>query len=99
MLYFMDGLFHGVSIYFNGFGGSPILRNPHISRDIPYITGGHNPCGMAILTCVDVLCDPVPLGEARRGADHVPSWSWHGTSQGSWHAPILHDCDLVGGCC
>ena len=68
----MDGLFHGVSIYFNGFGGSPILRNPHISRDIPYITGGHNPCGMAILTCVDVLCDPVPLGEARRGADHVP---------------------------
>jgi hypothetical protein len=54
MLYFMDGLFHGVSIYFNGFGGSPILRNPHISRDIRYITGGHNPVGMAILTCVDV---------------------------------------------
>ena len=34
---------HWISIYFNGFGGSPILRNPHISRDIPYITGGHNP--------------------------------------------------------
>ena len=45
----MDGLFHGwlkkhwISIYFNGFGGSPFFGNPHISKDIPYITGGHNP--------------------------------------------------------
>ena len=78
MVYFMEYPFISMDL-----GVALFYETPHISRDIPYITGGHNPCGMAILTLSTFSVIRCPWGKPAVVLITYPAG--HGTAHPKGH--------------